>query len=231
MRRRKGVAFFTAFLTLGGTAALLTVLPRTYHVDAQLLTQRNTVMPALGNPGRTVPTDAESPTRAAAETVLRRDNLLSLMKQTDLLNRWERGRSPVLRFKDYLTALVAVPTEEDRVNAMVGFLEKQLTVTTGESTVNIAIDWPDAQLGYALVDNALQNFLEQRHSAEVSSIAETIAILESHATDLREQIDTTMEDLKRGAAPARPGKSDAPAPLPAGILQRRRPGLRPPRSR
>ena len=66
------------------------VLPRTYHVDAQLLAQRNTLMPALGNPGRTVPLEADVPTRAAAEAVLRRDNLLSLMKQTDLMNRWEQ---------------------------------------------------------------------------------------------------------------------------------------------
>jgi hypothetical protein len=213
VRRRKGVAVLTALLTLGATAGLLAVLPRTYHVDAELLAQKNTVMPALGNPGRTVPTDAESPTRAAAETVLRRDNLLSLMKQTDLLNRWEKGRSAVLRFKDWLTGLVAVPTEEDKVNAMVGFLQKRLVVTTAESTVNISIDWPDAQLGYALVDNALQNFLEQRHSAEVSSIAETIAILESHAADLREQIDSTLEEVKRGqTAPARSPKTDSPPP-------------------
>ncbi len=102
-----GVVAFTALLTLGATGALLLVLPRTYHVDAQLLTQRNTVMPALGNPGRTVPTDANVPTRAAAETVLRHDNLLSLMKQTDLLNRWERDRSPVLRLKDWVVKLVA----------------------------------------------------------------------------------------------------------------------------
>ncbi|HEY1334548.1 MAG TPA: hypothetical protein VGF31_09855, partial [Myxococcaceae bacterium] len=41
-----------------------------------------------------------------------------------------------------------------------------------------------------------------------------IAILESHAADLREQIDSTMEDLKRDTTPARPTKSDAPPPLP-----------------
>ena len=39
-----------------------------------------------------------------------------------------------------------------------------------------------AQLAYRLVDTALQNFLEQRHSTEVSTIAETIAILEGHAS-------------------------------------------------
>ena len=213
--RRKGVVALTFLLTVGATVALLAILPRTYHIDAQLLTQRNTVMPALGNPGRTVPTDANVPTRAAAETVLRRDNLLSLMKQTDLLNRWEQKRTPVLQLKDWLVQQIAPPSEEDRINAMVGLLEKRFNVTTGESTVNIGIDWPDAQMGYALVDNALQNFLEQRHSAEVSSIAETIAILESHAADLREQIDSTLEDIKRGQAPvSKTVKVDPAAPPP-----------------
>lgn len=213
--RRKGVVVLTFLLTVGATVGLLAILPRTYHVDAQLLTQRNTVMPALGNPGRTVPTDANVPTRAAAETVLRRDNLLSLMKQTDLLNRWEQKRTPVLRLKDWLVQQIAPPSEEDRINAMVGLLEKRFNVTTGESTVTIGIDWPDAQMGYALVDNALQNFLEQRHSAEVSSIAETIAILESHAADLREQIDSTLEDIKRGQAPvSKPVKVDPVPPPP-----------------
>ena len=214
IRRRKGVVAVIFFLTVAATIGLLAILPRTYHVDAQLLTQRSTVMPALGNPGRTVPNDANVPTRAAAETVLRRDNLLSLMQQTDLLNRWERGRTPVFRFKDWLFRQIAPPSEEDRTNGLVGLLETRLTVSTGESTITIAIDWPDAQMGYALVDNALQNFLEQRHSAEVSSIAETISILESHAADLREQIDATLEEIKRGPAPAKKTEKADPAPPP-----------------
>jgi len=212
--RRRLLVAVTALLTLAATGVLLLVLPRSYHVEAQLLTQRNTIMPALGNPGRTVPVDANVPTRAAAETVLRHDNLLSLMKQTDLLNRWERDRSPVLRVKDWVVKVVASPSEEDRVNAMLGLLESRFKVTTGESTVTIGIDWPNAQLGYALVDNALQNFLEERHSVEVSSIAETISILESHAAELREAIDTAMEDIKRGPENNAKGAKADPAPPP-----------------
>src|SRR5678816_1805861 len=75
VRRRKLLA-----LTVGATLAALSVMPRTYRVEATLLAQRNTVMPSLSNPNRRVPLEADSPTRAAAETVLRRDNLLSLMK-------------------------------------------------------------------------------------------------------------------------------------------------------
>jgi len=38
-----------------------------------------------------VPWDADAPTRAAAEeTILRRDNLISLITQTDLIREWDR---------------------------------------------------------------------------------------------------------------------------------------------
>lgn len=214
LRRRKWVALAAWVLMVGGTLALLAILPRTYQVEAQLLTQRNTVMPSLGNPGRTVPTDANNPTRAAAETVLGHDNLLALMKQTDLLNHWDRSRTPVLRLKDWLVKSVTSPSEEDRVNSMVDFLQTRFNVTTTESTITIGIEWPDAQMAYTLVDNALQNFLEQRHSAEVSSIAETIAILESHASELREQIDTAVEDLKQSQGSSGRGTPAATPPSP-----------------
>ena len=48
------------------TAVGLLVMPKTYHVQVKLLAQRNEVMTALSNPGRAVPWDADSPTRAAA---------------------------------------------------------------------------------------------------------------------------------------------------------------------
>ncbi len=47
------------------------------------------------------------------------------------------------------------------------------------------------------MDAAQQNFLEQRHTAEVSTIAETIAILEGHASNLHEAIESSVEDLRR----------------------------------
>jgi uncharacterized protein involved in exopolysaccharide biosynthesis len=196
VRRRKLLVLSVAVLTMGATVGILSVMPRTYRIEAQLLAQRNSVMSALGNPTRKIPYEADSPTRAAAETVLRRDNLLSLMKQTDLLNHWYKNRTWLFRLKDRLMELIANPTEEEKTVAMVEFLESRLTVKAVEPTVTITLEWPDAQLGYRLVDSALQNFLEQRHSTEVSTIAETISILESHAANLKEAIDAEMEDVK-----------------------------------
>jgi uncharacterized protein involved in exopolysaccharide biosynthesis len=214
VRRRKLLALSIALLTVGATLGLLSVMPRTYRIEAQLLAQRNTIMPALGNPSRKIPFESDSPTRAAAETVLRRDNLLSLMKQTDLMNHWYQNRSWLFRLKDKLVDLISGPTEDEKTLAMVEFLQSRLTVKAVDPTVTISLEWPEAQLGYRLVDSALQNFLEQRHSTEVSTIAETISILEGHAANLKEAIDAEMEDVKQpqAAAPAPTGSAPAPAP-------------------
>ena len=65
-RRRRAVVAFLVAASLA--AAVILALPRMYHVQTQLLAQRNSLMPALGNPGRTVPSDADVPTRAAADS-------------------------------------------------------------------------------------------------------------------------------------------------------------------
>jgi uncharacterized protein involved in exopolysaccharide biosynthesis len=133
--------------------------------------------------------------------VRRRDNLLSLIKQTNLLERYDQTKAPIIKFHDWVLKLVAPPTEEERQDELIEMLEKRLYVNAGEGTVTIAIDWPDAQLAFQLVETAQQNFLDARHAAEVSSIAEAISILERHAAEVQQSIDTAMEEIKR-AEPA-----------------------------
>ncbi len=197
VRRHRRVAAGTfagvLFLTLFG----LLVFPKDYHVETELLAQRNLLMPALGNPSRNVPTDADAPTRAAPETVRRRDNLVSLIKQTNLQERWDKTKAPILRLRDFLIGVFSPPTEEERQEDLIEMLEKRLYVVAGDGTVAIGIDWPDAQLAFQLVETAQQNFLDARHAAEVSSIAEAISILERHAAEVQNSIDGAMDEIKR----------------------------------
>jgi len=211
--RRRWVVAWTFLAVLALALAFLWTAPRTYSVETELLAQKNALMPALGNPSRAVPPDADRPTRAAAETVLRRDNLLALVKQTDLMARWQQDRPPLFRLKDRITDALSPSTEEDKLNAMLGLLEKQLKVGTTEWTVNISIEWPNAEQAFRLVDAALQTFLEERHKAEVSTIAETITILEGHATSLREAIDSSVEDMRQASSAKTKSDSTPRAPV------------------
>ncbi|HZZ84811.1 MAG TPA: hypothetical protein VFE30_09765 [Anaeromyxobacteraceae bacterium] len=211
--------WLTAAALLGALAtslAAIAVLPRSYHAEARILASRNLVMPALGNPGRNIPGDADAPTRGAAETILSHENLLTLIGQTNLLEHWRLSRAPALRLKDGLTSRFRrPPTEEEERDALVYVLEKRLKVTTtGEKgeTLNIEIDWPDAGTAYRVISTAQQNFLETRHALEVSTIAEAISILEGHATSARARVDSALDEFRRAREAARRPAATRPPP-------------------
>ena len=175
-------------------AAGLAVLPKTYEVESRLLAQTNPVLAV-----RADSRPADLPTRAAAETIIRRDNLHAMIQQADLLQEWPKRRAPILRVKDWvLRALHSAPTETELTEGLTGLLEKNLTVwTTLDGTVVIQLHWPDPLLAYRLADAAQQNFLEKRHVLEVETIAEQISILEGHAANLKNAIDAQVAELQR----------------------------------
>ncbi len=212
--RRKALACFAG---VGAIAALaLALAPKTYHTESRLLAQQNLVMPALGNPKRAVPTDADAPTRLAAETIKKRDHIIAMIKESNLMDEWPASRAPILKAKDaVLQAISGPPAEEDRLEALIWLVSQRLQVVADEGTVKIGIDWPDPNMGYRLIESAQQNFLEARHAQEVSMIAETISIIEGHAARLRESIDQLVANLhpppEKGGAAEKPTTKPAPA--------------------
>lgn len=222
---RHRALFLTVLVAMVAVTGLLaTVWPRAYHVQTKILAQRNQVMAALGNPHRSIPSEADAPTRAASETVLRRDNLVSLVKQTNLVDNWDAARIPLLRFKDKGLSLVGgSPSEEDKLESLILLLEKRLAVTTGEGTVTISIDWPSAQMAFQLVEAAQQNFLEARHVTEVATIEEAISILEAHADNVHGSIERALDELEKlqsgslSAPAVSPGAPPKPRPMNLGL--------------
>lgn len=207
-------------LTLGLSAAVL--LPRTYHAESRLLANNQNLIRALGNPRSSLP--SEDPTRAARELIFAHDNIVSLIKQTNLMKRWEETRPPLVRLKDKVVQLVMPPiSEEDRVDAMVGLLEKKLQVSTDQQTVTISVDWSDAQTAYLLAETAQQNFLETRHVTEMTAISEALSILEMHGGQVQKVVDDALHELERVREARRKGLSPSAAvsggpEIPAAVI-------------
>ena len=221
-RRRARVAAVISGIMALATLALA-AWPRTYHVEAKLLAQKNPVLPVRGEGP-----DAAAPTRGAVETIRRRDNLVALIEATDLVHHWNDHRAPAQRWVDGLRRLLRGEEDpQEGIDAMVERLEKRLVTWTNEGTVTIAIDWPDAAMACRLVDIAQQNFLETRHAQEITALAESIAILRSHAANLRADVDdavTALEELRdKQKAPRAEGAAGAP---PTGGASGRRPTAR-----
>jgi uncharacterized protein involved in exopolysaccharide biosynthesis len=199
VQRHKVTALATFVIVFGAASTIASLWPKTYEVDGRLLMQRNEVTASLVNPGRTIPREAESPTLAAREIVLGRENVLAVMKATNLLEEWTRTRAPLLRFKDWLFGLFrSAPTEDDRVDALAGLIEDRLQVgTSDEGVVSFSIHWPDAQMAYHLVDEAMNSFLQYRRVSETAAITESIAILDRSAETLEAQITKTIAKMPR----------------------------------
>lgn len=209
VRRHAVGALATLVVTFGAIAVLVSVWPRTYKLDGRLLVQPTPIVSNLVNPERAL-SRTDAPTSAAQEIVRSHDNLVAMVRDTGLLEEWEKRRTPLLRLKDRVFQLaLGTQNEERRIDAMVGLIEERLTVTTNEEgTVTFTLLWPDAQVGRQLVDRAMHGFLEYRRVLETSAINDSIVILESSAKTLETEITRTAAQLPR------PSITTAPAPRP-----------------
>ena len=196
--RRKMLASITCGAVVLASFLGLKTFPKTYHCEARILAQRNSTINVLSNPGVTMPWEYDAPTRLVAETVLRLDNLESIVRQTDLVNRWHENRAPVQVAKDWLMSKVRKPmTAQNEFDSMVFTLETRLMANVGEGTIILGVNWPDGQTAYKIVETALQNFLEARHVSESSSIAESISILELHTASVQQEIEAKLAELQK----------------------------------
>ncbi len=198
---RHKLAAVLGFLSVFGLSLFLVwVWPKKYESTVKLLANRGDLMAQLGNPHRSQNWDMDGPTRAAQEQVMARDNLVSTVKQTNLIPYWEAHRHPVLKLKDEaIWAIAGRPTEDQKIDNMIGTLEKRLHCYTGDGTVVISIYWPDAPMARQLVETVQQNFLEARHVSEVSAISEAISILELHASEAQASIDEAVSNVQKVA--------------------------------
>jgi uncharacterized protein involved in exopolysaccharide biosynthesis len=218
--RHRWFCGFVVTAIFAATATLLWALPRTYHVETRLLALRNQTINLSVNPGANRPWDADQPTRAAVDTIMRHDNLVAIVKQTNLVTKWPKSRAPLMKLKDRVFEALRrgrpIP-EEDQIAAMVGTLETHLDVIVGEGTITIGLDWPDAAMAYELINAAQRNFLEARRLAEVSPLSDAIGILEQRAIGLREEIVADVERVEaaRDAAAKRHPLAVPKAPRPA----------------
>ncbi len=180
IRRRKLRAATVLVLVIGATVGLLRILPKSYHVETKILAQRQQTLPAIARPN----VGEEAPTQAAWEVIHRRDNLVSLVERTHLMDKWQPAQVPAL-------------SPDDKLNALVDLVDEKLSVVTGEGTVTISIDWTDGQMAYQLVDTALQSFLEARRVSEISTIDEAIALLEGRAETLRSELEAAETEYRK----------------------------------
>jgi uncharacterized protein involved in exopolysaccharide biosynthesis len=216
IRRRRRLVLLLALGIFAAAVSSLYLMPKTYHVETRLLTQRNQALALKGE------NQTDVMTRAAVETVMRRDNLVAIVRQTNLVNEWYNRRAPLPHLKDIIVHAIGKPEpESETIEWMADVLEKRMTVWTNEGIIGIGVDWPDPAIALRLVDAAQQNYLEAKHATEITAIAEQVSILQNHAAVLRDDVDSAVEVIEKLRAdraakpqPTAAASVEAPPPTP-----------------
>jgi len=194
--RHPAVGVTVLVLTLAVTALFAAFAPRKYSASTKLLARPVTTMTMLANPN--LPVWDEAPTRAARERVLAHDSVAKIAAETDLVVQWRLRRNPLLKMKDQLQQLIGGAwTDDVWEDIVVGTLEKRLQVSADTETVEISVEWPDAELARRIIEAATRNFVETRHVRQIEAITEAIGILELHTTQMQDSVDASLENLRR----------------------------------
>jgi uncharacterized protein involved in exopolysaccharide biosynthesis len=198
-RRRLKLASITFVLVAALGLAAAATMPRTYGAQVKLLAQRSSAIHALSSLNPQME-NVDNPIKNVAAMITRRDNLVALVSEADLVRRFDETRSGPLKFKDRVMAgLFGSASAEDKQLGIVLTLEKKLEVTTDEptSTVTIAVDWADPQIAYDLVTLVQKNFLEARYDSDVAVINESIDVLEEHAKNELAHVDAELAEYQK----------------------------------
>jgi uncharacterized protein involved in exopolysaccharide biosynthesis len=195
LRRHVLATLFIAVLGVAGTLQVVKALPRIYRVSTTVLVTGDSLVAPL----TTGVADRVTTTKGVPELVLKRENLISLIRQANLVERWKATRDPIRRIKDKVFALFrrAGPVNDDElVDGLVFTLERSLSVVTDDRTVTIEVSWRDPDAAYQIAAAAQQNFLEARLLAETSAITDSITILESHLATARQQVEAALANAQ-----------------------------------
>jgi uncharacterized protein involved in exopolysaccharide biosynthesis len=201
-------------LALAATA----LIPRVYEVNEKILAQRPLVLTSLVNPNRPISGEADIPTRGVQDMILRRDSLVAIVKETNLIDLWDVQRPAILRMKDKLSrAFSGPPSDEDKISALVGLLQQKLQVQVEEQSIKVSVQWDHPKTAFDIVNVAVKNFLEDRSASELAVLGETIGILDDELKKQGDEVAAALLDLRRLRAKQLEGNGVAiapPAPAP-----------------
>lgn len=195
--RRKGQTFVVILICAALTAVAAVFAPRTYVADSEVLVAKTQALGG-GPAGWVNPEEDKKLAKEYEKQIIQRDNVLAIIRQAQLVERWDEMRQPHRRLLDKLNRKMgkAAPSEEAKLDALVGQLEGRLQVEVDSTTVLIRIEWSDPVAARDIVAAAVKNFQEARFSSEVGVLPEQLRILETSVAQAQSEVATTANELQ-----------------------------------
>lgn len=204
-KRRKGLSFVVVMICGALTVLGAIFAPRNYEVEARVLVQRTQVI--TGGQGQQLsPEEMRNIAKEYEEQVMAHDNIIAIVRQKNLVARWDDMRQPHRRLIDKINRKLgkAPPTDDEKYDALVTNIQHRLKVWVDATTVTVKLEWSEPEAARDIVDAAVKNFLEARFQSEVGVIPERLKILEAGVTQAHKDLETAAAELVRQQKLANP---------------------------
>ncbi len=203
-RRHRTLAVMTFLIVAGLGLTAAATMPKTYSAQVKILAQASSGMRTLSGSNQDM-NRVDEPTKNVASMIMRHDNLVALVKQADLADRFDEARAPALRLKDWVvTWLFGPPSDDDKLRILVATLERKVDIFADETTLVITVDWPNPQMAFDIATLLQKNFLEARYDSDLAVINDSIAVLQEHAKAGDEKVQAALVEYQKAAAAAPP---------------------------
>lgn len=203
-KRRKGLSFIVVMICGALTVLGAIFAPRNYESDARVLVQRTQAITGQGQ--QLSPEEMRNIAKEYEEQVMAHDNIIAIVRQKDLVQRWDEMRQPHRRLIDKINRKLrkSPPSDDEKFDALVTNVKHRLKVWVDATTVTIRLDWSEPEAARDIVDAAVKNFLEARFQSEVGVIPERVKILEAGVTQAHKDLETSAAELVRQQKLANP---------------------------
>ena len=193
-KRRKGLAFAVALVGLALTVVASLYAPKSYECASRILVSRT----AVGGGFPATADEKKDMAREFEEQIRARENLESIVKQTQLVERWEEMRQPYQKILDELRVKLGRPalTDEMKFDILVKTLDAKLKVTVDATTVMLELDWTHPASAKDIVAAAVKNFTDTRYSIEIGMLPERLKIYETDAARAKAEVVSAVKELQ-----------------------------------
>ncbi len=204
-KRRKGLSFVVVMICGALTVLGAIFAPRNYEVEARVLVQRTSAITG-GQPQQLGPEEMRNIAREYEEQVMAHDNIIAIVRQKNLVQRWDEMRQPHRRLIDKINHKLgkAPPTDDEKYDALVSKIQRGLKVWVDATTVTVKLEWSEPEAARDIVDAAVKNFLEARFQSEVGVIPERLKILVDGVAQAHKDLEVAASELVRQQKLANP---------------------------
>jgi uncharacterized protein involved in exopolysaccharide biosynthesis len=178
---------------LGST--IVSALPQTYEATFKIFVQDSAAVASSITTGREHrPSDAA---RGLEELVLSHDNLLSIVRESRLVDKWPETRALPLKLKDQLWGtLFGAPARHDMERMLAAMLETSISGEKEGESVRMRAQWRDKQSAFDIAQLVKRNFLASRAAIDLGPIQRAIPYLEAQLEQADQAIETAVLRLQ-----------------------------------